>query len=218
MVSRENVTVGYICADTAALVSCQVSLDRELPRLLSQEQWDNNCSNLGMIGSLHVVLCGSVERDTTDAAVQMMHTFTSIELLIMVSSKAGAVPGDSGQVRVGDVVVPPKIVTWGKDGDTLTIDLPISSGLLATTSSSKETTQPWSLGEDIATLIAKNDRWGRKCGRPDVDELNKIFVRKHQGVSVAHHDGVVISASSYPESADFWCSQGSSFEAPVESL
>lgn len=199
MVNLDDVTVGYVCADIAARISCERSLDREEEFLQTRTQStsDPYSYTFGTIGTNDVVICDSVQPDTTDVTVSMIRSFPYLKLLLLVSSKAGAVPGDSGQVRVGDVVVPPRaVITSGMNGDYKRTDLDLSTGV--------ETGQSWELGDDITTLIAKNDRWGPKCRRPvgdDVNELNKMFVRQHQHVSLAHHDGVVISVGRFPECA-----------------
>jgi nucleoside phosphorylase len=210
MSDQADVTVGYICADTAALASCCISLEQPHQDLENHPPWDNNSYTFGMIGPRHVVVCPSVEQvvgSTAVAAADLMRTFSSVKLLILVSSKAGVVPGDQGQVRLGDVVVPPKLVSRREGYELTKTDLPKASGILATTSTGMSSAQSWCLDEEIATLIRNNDRWGQKCERPagdDVDELAKTFVRQCQDASLAHHDGVVISERRSPECADYW--------------
>jgi hypothetical protein len=203
MQNPKGVTVGYICADIAALASCCISLDREDPDNFPS---NHNLYTLGEIGPRHVAICGLEEGAIAGLAAEMMNTFTSIKLLILVSSKAGAVPGDSGQVRVGDVVVPTKFVQ-GQDRDNVKkIDLSQASGLLATAFTSMETAQPWLLDEVTATLMEKNPSWGAKCKRPagdDMDKLDMIFVRQRKDASLAHHHGVVISDRILPDDATY---------------
>ncbi|KAF4962290.1 hypothetical protein FSARC_9621 [Fusarium sarcochroum] len=196
MLDGKDVTVGYVCADIPMLTSCGVSLDQEFDDLFIKPQHDHNCYTLGMIGESHVAICGGLEDATSmvTAATAMMHTFPTIKRLMILSSKAGAVPSDHWQVRVGDVVVPRKLVTKDRNGGSIEVNLVKAVSF----------TQPWSLEEDIKTLIARSDKWGLKLGRPtgdELDELDKIFV--HQDTSSVHLDGVVISEGSCPENTDY---------------
>ncbi|PVH91611.1 hypothetical protein DM02DRAFT_620433, partial [Periconia macrospinosa] len=55
---------------------------------------------LGKIGSHRVTMCClTCEYESTSVAVDMMRSFPLIKLLILVSSNAGAVPRDVGQVH-----------------------------------------------------------------------------------------------------------------------
>ncbi|GJC90569.1 hypothetical protein ColLi_13407 [Colletotrichum liriopes] len=204
-----ELTVGYICTDTNALTSCAISLDivEHLP--LQHAQHDNNCYKFGKLGSYNVAMCGTRSNngcDSTIAAADMMASFPSIKLLILVSSNAGAVPRGVGQVHVGDVVVAQKLVKTNRDGDLEEMDLPQASALLATIG--MNTAQQCLLDDDIAALTAKNKRWGGRCRRPagdDVDKLDKIFAprRQDEPASLIHRHGLVISNTIYPEDAGF---------------
>ncbi|KAJ9622151.1 hypothetical protein H2204_011658 [Knufia peltigerae] len=207
MPTRDEFTVGYICADGNALTSCVISLDEEHPPL-PQYRHDNNAYQLGKIGSHKVAMCcllGQSRYQTESAAVDMMRSFPRIELLILVNGDAGAVPRDAGQVHVGDVVVAQRFAKtdpYNPDGGLVEMNLLRASGLLAT--ADMNTDQQWSLDEGIATLIAKNDRWGGKCRRPagdDVDKLDKFFDprRPDEPACVVHRHGLVISDPTYPE-------------------
>ena len=95
----------------------------------------------------------------------MLRSFPSIKLLSLVSSNAGTVPRGTDQgVRVGDVVVAQNFAKTNRDGNLAEMDLFQGSDLLATTGIN--TSQCWSLDEEIATLLAKNNRMRRKSGGP----------------------------------------------------
>ncbi|KAB8239908.1 hypothetical protein BDV35DRAFT_375132 [Aspergillus flavus] len=207
MSAPDEFTVGYICTDINALTSCVISLDEEHSPL-PQTRHDGNTYEFGKIGSRNIAMC-CVPLESGSGlgtvAVDMMHSFPSIKLLILVSSNAGTVPRDVGQVHVGDVVVAQKFVKTNPYGDLVEIDL-LASGLLAT--AGMDTGEQWSLDQDIAILAAKNNRWGGKCRRPagdDVDKLDRIFTprRQDEPASMAHRHGLVISDPTYPEHAGF---------------
>lgn len=203
----EEITVGYIFSDENALASCVISLDEERSPL-PQTRHGVNIYEFGKIGSHNIAMCCTLlesQSDSSRVVFDMMHSFPSIKLLILVNSNAGAVPRDVGEVHVGDVIIAQKLVKTNRDGELEEMDLVQASGLLATTG--MNTGQRWSLDEDIAMLAAKNNRWGKKCRRPagdDVDKLDKIFTprQQHEPVSMVHCPGVVISNPTYPEHAE----------------
>ncbi|KAI1122274.1 hypothetical protein F5Y10DRAFT_271238 [Nemania abortiva] len=203
MPTRDEFTVGYICANVDAFTSCGISLDEEHPH-------DNSSYKFGKIGSHNIAMycmLGESEIDSSSAAADMIHNFPSIKLLILVNNNAGAMPRDVGQVHVGDVIVAQKFVKTDRHGNLVEIDLLQASGLLTTTNN-MNTGQQWSLDQDIAIITAKNDRWGGRCRRPagdNVDKLDKIFNprRQDEPASLVHRYGLVISDPTYPEHAGF---------------
>ncbi|KAK1491299.1 pfs domain-containing protein [Colletotrichum abscissum] len=103
-------TVGYICANVETLASCAVSLDEELDEKqasLPQTRYDNNVYMFGKIGSRSVAVCcmSFGNQSVSGVAVDMMRSFPSIKLLVLVNNNVGAAPRDAGRVHVGDVVV-----------------------------------------------------------------------------------------------------------------
>jgi hypothetical protein len=220
---NRDVTVGYICASYITLAISYMSLDREHsdPRYSLR---GNYKYALGMIGTRLIAMCSCVEAigDTEDAedaedaeaardaANQMMRTCPSIKLLILLSSEAGTVPGCFGPIRICDMVSPRSVEQNGDNGkiDLVTDVVPI-------TFTGMETARPRSLGEEIATLIAKNNIWGSECERPAGD----ASFAYHNGVllsqgncskcgwppgdaSLAYHDGVLISNGSCQKDAN----------------
>ncbi|KIW39761.1 uncharacterized protein PV06_08346 [Exophiala oligosperma] len=80
MPTRDEFTVGYICANGNTLTSCVISLDEEHPPL-PQYRHDNNAYQLGKIGSHKVAMCcllGQSRYQTESAAVDMMRSFPRI--------------------------------------------------------------------------------------------------------------------------------------------
>ncbi|KAF9871225.1 hypothetical protein CkaCkLH20_11394 [Colletotrichum karsti] len=201
--SELGVTVGYICADVAARVSCEVSLDEEHTPLPQQEH-DSNCYTFGKIGSHKVAICSPWDEVSCESSVaDMMFSFPSIKLLVLVNSKAGAVPRAVGEVvRVGDVVIAQKLAKWDCNGDLVEMGLSQASGLPAT--ADMITGRQWSLKEDIKELILNNKKWAKQCKRPigeDIDKLDEIIGPRDEPDSVAYRDGLVISNNTYPENA-----------------
>lgn len=210
MSPKGSFTVGYVCTDTAALASSIMSFDEEFPKGFLQHTHDSNSYTYGNIGQQDIVLCvlpmGSCQAvDTAVAAYDMLKAFPSIKLLILVSSSAGVVPdarGESSPVRLGDVIVASEIVTTNRDGDLEKKRLPKTSAFLADLDAARE----WSLGEDIDTLIKNNERWGRKCKRPDdyIGTLDAIWVpRKDEATASIARSGLVISIGVVPSCADY---------------
>ncbi|KAI3534425.1 pfs domain-containing protein [Colletotrichum abscissum] len=210
MTTLAEPTVGYICANVETLTSCTVSLDEELDEeqpSLPQTRYDDNVYTFGKIGSRSVAMCcvSFENQSVSGVVVDMMRSFPSIKLLVLVNNNAGAAPRDAGRVRVGDVVVAHQFVATNRDGDVIEQDLIQGSGLLATTN--MKSCQRWSLDDDVAALASRNNQWGEKCRRPakdDTDALDKIFVprRQDESASVIHLHGLVISNPTYPEHAE----------------
>ncbi|KAI1276041.1 ankyrin repeat protein [Xylaria sp. FL0933] len=110
MASRDDYTVGWICALPLEMAAAKAMLDRiypDLPADLSMN--DTNAYILGSLNGHNVVIaCLPVGvYGTTSAATvatQMLASFRSIRFSLMVGI-GGGVPGTKEDIRLGDVVV-----------------------------------------------------------------------------------------------------------------
>ncbi|KAK6519154.1 hypothetical protein TWF281_003843 [Arthrobotrys megalospora] len=124
--SREEYTVGWVCALPKELTAAVAMLDVEHPSIETPAT-DPNSYILGSIGEHNVVIAslpkGMIGTNSAAAvAVQMVNTFSNIKFGLMVGIGGGIPP----KVRLGDVVVGtpvdayPGVVQWdfGKATDS----------------------------------------------------------------------------------------------------
>ena len=110
MASRDDYTVGWICALPLEMAAAKATLDRVHPDLPADS--NSNDTNAYILGSLAghnvVVAClpAGVYGTTsaTTVVVQMLNSFKSIRFTLMVGVGAG-VPETKEDVRLGDIVV-----------------------------------------------------------------------------------------------------------------
>jgi nucleoside phosphorylase len=107
--SRDNYTVGWICAINTEYVAAQLFLDEKHERPEDVTTHDNNDYTLGKVGKHNVVIAvlpygqygitsaASVGRD-------MLHSFPNVRIGLMVGIGGGA-PSDKHDIRLGDIVV-----------------------------------------------------------------------------------------------------------------
>jgi len=106
--SRDEYTVGWICALPAERAAAEAMLD-DIHQDLRLPEGDNNSYNLGNIGEHNIVIAclPSGVYGTTSAAYvasDMRASFKSLRFGLMVGI-AGGVPGGVSDIRRGDVVV-----------------------------------------------------------------------------------------------------------------
>lgn len=106
---RQDYTVGWICAIETELVAACGLLDEEHPLPSIDSPHDNNTYTLGRIGGHHIVIaCLPKGRygisSATSVAKDMLHSFESIRIGLMVGIGGGA-PSGKHDIRLGDVVV-----------------------------------------------------------------------------------------------------------------
>jgi nucleoside phosphorylase len=106
--SREEYTVGWICALDTELAAAQEMLDEEHEEL-ERDPHDDNLYSLGSIAGHHVVIvclpAGRIGNNPAAAvASQMRATFKGIRFGLMVGI-GGGVPSEEVDIRLGDVVV-----------------------------------------------------------------------------------------------------------------
>lgn len=106
--SRDEYTVGWVCALTDELTAAQEMLDEEHQDPV-QNGNDSNIYTLGCIGGHNIVLAclpaGQMGTNSAAAvAMQMKNTFPAIRFGLMVGI-GGGVPSNDTDVRLGDVVV-----------------------------------------------------------------------------------------------------------------
>ncbi|KAH8701556.1 nucleoside phosphorylase domain-containing protein [Talaromyces proteolyticus] len=106
--THQDYTVGWIAALPIELKAAIAMLDEHHGRLPQQPQ-DNNTYVLGRMASHNVVIAclpaGSLGNNSaTSVATQMGFTFPNINIRLMVGI-GGGVPGDSHDIRLGDVVI-----------------------------------------------------------------------------------------------------------------
>jgi nucleoside phosphorylase len=106
--SRDDYTVGWVCALPIELAAAQAILDEQHDDL-PQNSDDTNTYTLGRIGEHNVVLaCLPAGQTGTNsaaaAAMQMMSNFRAIRFGLMVGI-GGGVPSTEADIRLGDIVV-----------------------------------------------------------------------------------------------------------------
>ena len=106
--SREDYTVGWVCALPVELAAAREMLDEE-HEALGHDANDNNIYTLGRVGEHNVVIaCLPAGKTGTNSAaavaVEMNSVFPSIRFGLMVGI-GGGVPGVEADIRLGDVVV-----------------------------------------------------------------------------------------------------------------
>lgn len=102
-------TVGWICAITTEYVAAQAFLDETHKRPEYTSPHDNNDYTLGRIGEHNVVVAVLPNGEyglssATRVATDMLHSFPSIRIGLMVGIGGGA-PSQKHDIRLGDVVV-----------------------------------------------------------------------------------------------------------------
>ncbi|KAF2475566.1 purine and uridine phosphorylase [Lindgomyces ingoldianus] len=109
MPDQESYTIGWICAIKTELVAARAFLDEvyERPEYVSPK--DDNDYTLGKIGGHNVVIAVLPSGEygiasVTGAAKDMLHSFPSIRLGLMVGIGGGA-PSKKHDIRLGDIVV-----------------------------------------------------------------------------------------------------------------
>lgn len=109
MTDLRSYTVGWICANSSALVAARALLDEEYPGPGAVAVHDSNCYTLGRIGTHQVVIAilpdgeyGSVS--AMCVSKDMLHTFPNIGIGFMVGT-GGAAPSSDHDIRLGDVVI-----------------------------------------------------------------------------------------------------------------
>ncbi len=117
--SRSEYTVGWVCSLPKEQTAAVAMLDQIHPDLDNQSSHDDNTYTLGSMGKHNIVIaCLPKGRYGTNsaatAASQMVNTFPSIKVGLMVGVGGGIPP----KVRLGDVVVSvpvdqyPGVVQW----------------------------------------------------------------------------------------------------------
>ncbi|KAG8677733.1 hypothetical protein FPOAC2_03839 [Fusarium poae] len=117
--TRDDYTIGWICALPKELTAAIAMLDQQHPTLPIPSE-DNNAYTLGCIGEHNIVIAYLPKGITGNVAIatmasHMANSFPSIKLVLMVGIGSG-IP--SNKVRLGDVVVGtsigmhPGVVKW----------------------------------------------------------------------------------------------------------
>ena len=104
--SREDYTVGWICALTTERVAAHAMLD-EVHNGLPRHANDSNIYVLGRIGQHNVAIACLPEYGTVSAAkaaTMMQFSFPSIRFGLMVGI-GGGIPSALVDIRLGDIVV-----------------------------------------------------------------------------------------------------------------
>ena len=114
--SRDEYTVGWICALDTELAAAQEMLDEEHEDL-ERDPHDDNLYSLGSIAGHNVVIvclpAGRIGNNPAAAvATQMRAAFKSLRFGLMVGI-GGGVPSEEADVRLGDVVVGLPHKTYG---------------------------------------------------------------------------------------------------------
>jgi nucleoside phosphorylase len=107
--TKDEYTVGWICALPLEMAAARGMLDEIHPDLQAQDSADHNCYVLGRIQNhnIVVVILPAGVYGTTPAAAtckDMLRTFKSIRFGLMVGI-GGGVPSAINDIRLGDVVV-----------------------------------------------------------------------------------------------------------------
>lgn len=121
--STKDYHVGWICAVGPEYVAALQSLDVRLTCPYDLPEGDENAYSFGIIGDHHVVIAGLAKgkyglTSAASAATDMMRSFTSIGVRLMVGIAGGA-PSAKHDIRLGDVVVS---VPVGQRGGVLRYD------------------------------------------------------------------------------------------------
>lgn len=106
--TRDDYTVGWICALPIELSAARNMLD-EKHHSLPKKAGDDNCYYLGRIGCHNIVIaCLPVgligNNSAATVAKDMMRSYKSLKVNLLVGIAAGA-PGESNDIRLGDIVV-----------------------------------------------------------------------------------------------------------------
>lgn len=115
--SRDDYTVGWVCALSVELAAAQEMLDAEHATPPYNNAHDTNLYSCGRIGEHNVVIACLPEGQTgtnsaAAVAAQMKSTFSSTRFGLMVGV-GGGVPSEEADVRLGDVVVSKPDSTYG---------------------------------------------------------------------------------------------------------
>ncbi|KAK6339354.1 hypothetical protein TWF718_008774 [Orbilia javanica] len=116
--SHQDYTLGWICALPKEQTAAKAMLDQIHPDLPKPSN-DENTYSLGSIGE-HNIVIACLPKDTVGTneaaivAAQMLNTFPSIKIGLMVGIGGGIPP----EIRLGDVVVGIQVIQWdfGKAG------------------------------------------------------------------------------------------------------
>ncbi|KAK6525188.1 hypothetical protein TWF694_005334 [Orbilia ellipsospora] len=111
--ARREYTIGWICALPKEQTAATSMLDERHPDIVAKSPNDANTYSLGSIGLHNVVItCLPLQcygtNQTARAAAQMLSTFPSINIILVVGIGAG-IPS---KVKLGDVVVSTEWVQW----------------------------------------------------------------------------------------------------------
>ena len=114
--SREDYTVGWICALPLEMAAAQILLD-EVHEDLPVQPNDHNAYTLGSIGRHNVVIACLPDgqygiTSATAVAMQLLSSFRSIRFGLMVGI-GGGIPNKNVDIRLGDVVVSKPTNTHG---------------------------------------------------------------------------------------------------------
>jgi nucleoside phosphorylase len=107
--TKDEYTVGWICALPLEMAAARCMLDEIHPNLQEQDSADHNCYVLGRIQNHNIVVAilpAGIYGTTPAATVckDMLRTFKSIRFGLMVGI-GGGVPSATNDIRLGDVVV-----------------------------------------------------------------------------------------------------------------
>jgi nucleoside phosphorylase len=161
--TKEDYTVGWICALPIELTAALAVLDERHPPLRAQLPSDCNTYTLGRVGDHNVVIaCLPAGQTGTNpavtVAVHMKSTFGSTQFGLLVGI-GGGVPGRNNDIRLGDVVVskPRK-----QNGGIVQYDYgkTVQQGRLVRTGSLNA--PPWSLLTPISLLESQMESDGNR--------------------------------------------------------
>lgn len=107
--SRQDYTVGWICAVSCEYSAAQAFLDEEHGKAEYISPKDNNVYTLGKIGNHNVVIAALPQGEYGKAAAagvarDMLRSFPTIRIGLMVGVGGGA-PSEKHDIRLGDIVV-----------------------------------------------------------------------------------------------------------------
>lgn len=110
--NHDDYTVGWVCALPKEQTAATAMLDERHPDLLKPPT-DQNAYTLGSIGNHNIVVAclpkGMLGNSSSaTVATQMVDTFPSIKIVLMVGIGGGIPP----KVKLGDVVVSTGVVQW----------------------------------------------------------------------------------------------------------
>ncbi|KAE8415238.1 ankyrin repeat-containing domain protein [Aspergillus pseudocaelatus] len=205
MPSRDEYTVGWICAIRKEYVAALAFLDEIYDEVFELSEHDNNTYTFGKLGAHLVVIAvlpdgiygicsaASVGRD-------MLHSFPNIEIGLLVGIGGGA-PSQRNDIRLGDVVVSTPGNTAGgviqyDFGKTIQNERFLSTGFLnqpptclltaVNVLRAKYDSEGHQLDEHISNVLKKNERLQKVYQRPhpSTDKLYKSeVVHSHSGTS-----------------------------------